>query len=308
MATRAGGVLSSAFVYHLSMPLTHTVSTPCFPHVYITAPATPRGAGLQGVVEARTLADARGRRYTVALLARRSRLHPGMRYIARGLNALASPGNEIECEQLVWAAEPRLKTPAASPSHEPYPDAGAPPAPAPKASASEARSKGSEPGGGFHDGGAADAGGVGAEGETPGASEVGGSGGRVRWSSFLWRRGTVPIWWGVELRSGGVGEANIVVSPNRPYRGVRRCAVVSCADSHCAVASTLVSLPCSTVHLIGRGAALRRHQRGNHPACLQGYTELWHAVTPSSSLQVLLEAAEALCAQLRARSALSLLL
>lgn len=235
-----------------------------FPHVHIhtTACATQRGAGPQGVVEARTLADARGRRFTVVLLARRSRLHPGMRYIARGLNALASPGNEIECEQLVWAAEPRVKIPATNPSHEPYADAGARPPPAPKASASEARVKGSEPGGEPRDGDAADAGGNGAEGEPPGASDVGASGGRVRWSSFLWRRGTVPIWWGVELRSGGVGEANIVVSPNRPYRGVRRCAAVSCADSHCTVASTLVSLSLSTVHVIGRGAAPGRHQRG----------------------------------------------
>ncbi len=39
-------------------------------------------------------------RYTLVLFSRRSRLHPGMRYIARGLNSLASPGNEIECEQV----------------------------------------------------------------------------------------------------------------------------------------------------------------------------------------------------------------
>lgn len=40
----------------------------------------------------------------LVLFSRRSRLHPGTRYIARGLNNLASPGNEIECEQV------RLKT------------------------------------------------------------------------------------------------------------------------------------------------------------------------------------------------------
>ena len=55
---------------------------------------------VQGVVEARQLKDREGQPYTLALFARRSRLHPGMRYIARGLNALASPGNEIECEQV----------------------------------------------------------------------------------------------------------------------------------------------------------------------------------------------------------------
>ena len=55
---------------------------------------------LQGVVESRTLEDNRGIKYTMVLFSRRSRLHPGMRYIARGLNSLASPGNEIECEQV----------------------------------------------------------------------------------------------------------------------------------------------------------------------------------------------------------------
>ena len=55
---------------------------------------------VQGVVESRTLEDNGGARYTLVLFSRRSRLHPGMRYIARGLNGLASPGNEIECEQV----------------------------------------------------------------------------------------------------------------------------------------------------------------------------------------------------------------
>ena len=37
---------------------------------------------LQGVVESRTLEDNRGLKYTMVLFSRRSRLHPGMRYIA----------------------------------------------------------------------------------------------------------------------------------------------------------------------------------------------------------------------------------
>ena len=36
------------------------------------------------------------------MFGRRSRLHPGTRYLARGLNAAAAPGNEVEMEQLVW--------------------------------------------------------------------------------------------------------------------------------------------------------------------------------------------------------------
>ena len=101
-----------------------------------------------------------GQKYTLALLARRSCLHPGMRYIARGLNSLGSPGNEIECEQIVWTQPASLESP-------------------------------------------------------------------LRWSSYVWRRGTVPIWWGVELKSGGVGEATIVIPSPTPYRGTRRCVVTN---------------------------------------------------------------------------------
>ena len=32
----------------------------------------------------------------------------------------------------------------------------------------------------------------------------------------------MPIWWGVEIKSGGVGEATIVVSNAKPYRGTKR--------------------------------------------------------------------------------------
>lgn len=52
------------------------------------------------MVESRLLEDASSARYMIILFSRRSRLHPGTRYIARGLNGLASPGNEIECEQV----------------------------------------------------------------------------------------------------------------------------------------------------------------------------------------------------------------
>ena len=37
------------------------------------------------------------------------------------------------------------------------------------------------------------------------------------WSSYVWRRGTVPIWWGQEIKSS-VSEAEIYVS-ERPYEG-----------------------------------------------------------------------------------------
>jgi hypothetical protein len=114
----------------------------------------------QGLVECRLLNDALGARFALTLVARRGRLHPGTRYIARGLNdgASASPGNEVECEQLVYRLHGRV--------------------------------------------------GAGAPAEQPAQA----------WSSVLWRRGTVPIHWGQEIRST-VGEAEMYVSAAAPYAG-----------------------------------------------------------------------------------------
>ena len=95
---------------------------------------------------------------TLTLLTRASTLHAGTRYLARGLNAAASPGNEVEAEQVLWCDD----------------------------------------GGG------------------------GNTAGRVRFASWVWRRGTVPVWWSVALKGGGVGEAAIEVAPRAPYRGTRR--------------------------------------------------------------------------------------
>jgi hypothetical protein len=110
---------------------------------------------VQGLAECRVLADAAGTRFAVALLARRSRLHPGTRYLARGLNDVAAPGNEVECEQLCWRV----------------PDAS----------------------------------------QAPEAAEA-------RWASHVWRRGTVPIRWGAEIKNT-VGEAEIYVAAREPYDG-----------------------------------------------------------------------------------------
>ncbi len=46
--------------------------------------------------------DYDGRRFSYCLVARKARLHVGPRYKARGLNDHAAPGNELECEQVVW--------------------------------------------------------------------------------------------------------------------------------------------------------------------------------------------------------------
>ncbi|GJS75716.1 probable phosphoinositide phosphatase SAC9 [Tanacetum coccineum] len=108
---------------------------------------------LQGFVEYRTFGTAGQQEGIVALIARRSRLHPGTRYLARGLNSCYSTGNEIECEQLVWV---------------------------PKR-----------------------------------------SGQNVPFNTYVWRRGTIPIWWGAELKMTAA-EAAIYVSDRDPYRGSAR--------------------------------------------------------------------------------------
>lgn len=106
---------------------------------------------LQGFAEYRTFEDSNQQEIAVSLTARRSRIHPGTRYLARGLNAACSTGNEVECEQLVWV----LRIPA---------------------------------------------------------------GRSIPFSMYLWRRGTVPIWWGAELKLTAA-EAEIYISSQDPYRG-----------------------------------------------------------------------------------------
>ncbi|CAN6468275.1 unnamed protein product [Victoria cruziana] len=105
---------------------------------------------LQGFAESRYFGVSNQRELAVALTARRSKLHPGTRYIARGLNACFSTGNEVECEQLVWVSR--------------------------------------------------------------------NAGQNVPFSSYIWRRGTIPIWWGAELKMTAA-EAEIYVDSKNPYRG-----------------------------------------------------------------------------------------
>eukprot|EP00210_Caulerpa_lentillifera_P002977 g2842.t1 len=59
-------------------------------------------AVMEGTAETRRHKDSLGNSFQLVLLSRRSRLNPGTRYIARGLNEASEPGNEIECEQIVW--------------------------------------------------------------------------------------------------------------------------------------------------------------------------------------------------------------
>ncbi|XP_022722019.1 probable phosphoinositide phosphatase SAC9 isoform X4 [Durio zibethinus] len=105
---------------------------------------------LQGFAESRSFGSSGQVEGIVALTARRSRLHPGTRYLARGINSCFSTGNEVECEQLVWV---------------------------PKR-----------------------------------------AGQSVPFNTYIWRRGTIPIWWGAELKITAA-EAEIYVSDWEPYKG-----------------------------------------------------------------------------------------
>ncbi|EFN60062.1 hypothetical protein CHLNCDRAFT_133330 [Chlorella variabilis] len=130
---------------------------------------------LQGAVECSTLAHpGGGRRFSMCLVSRRSRRHPGTRYIARGLNSMAGPGNEIECELLTWTHPEQQYYAATS----------------------------------YGGGTASLAGGLGAGGEA------------LKWARVVWRRGTVPIWWGVQLQSLAQGlQAEVYVREEHPYQG-----------------------------------------------------------------------------------------
>ncbi|KAH9602590.1 hypothetical protein KSS87_021997, partial [Heliosperma pusillum] len=105
---------------------------------------------LQGFAECRTFGSLGQQEGIVALIARRSRLHPGTRYLARGLNSCFGAGNEVECEQLVWAPKKTSQS--------------------------------------------------------------------VPFSTYIWRRGSIPIWWGAELKMTAA-EAEIYVAEHDPYRG-----------------------------------------------------------------------------------------
>eukprot|EP00892_Ulva_mutabilis_P001530 jgi/Ulvmu1/11378/UM075_0040.1 len=138
-------------------PSAAPASVPCWEYVwncYLTQPLRRVGLPnvaphmLQGLAERRSLPDFTGKLFDVVLFARRSRLHAGTRYKARGLNALSAPANEIECEQII-----------------------------------------------LMDG--------------------------TQWSSYVWRRGSVPLRWSQTVKPNGVGTA-IAVESQRTFEGSRR--------------------------------------------------------------------------------------
>lgn len=88
----------------------------------------------------------------VGLITRKSRINPGTRYTARGLNKEGGPGNEGECELIMWTKD---------------------------------------------------------------------SSGDVHWMSYVWRRGTVPVWWRTTLKSS-VSGPDIEVRGDEPFQGCEK--------------------------------------------------------------------------------------
>jgi hypothetical protein len=41
----------------------------------------------------------------------------------------------------------------------------------------------------------------------------------IPWSRYTWRRGSVPLWWGVHMRNNGLGEAEIKIKEHRTFKG-----------------------------------------------------------------------------------------
>ena len=128
---------------------------------------------IQGLVEHRELCDLKGKPFQLCVFGKRSSLHPGTRYLARGLNELGAPGNEVEMEQIVWCD--------ASVGCSPEADQGV----SETVTAVEARESSNQ---------------------------------SIKWSSYVWRRGSVPISWAQEIKQA-YGEAEIQVSKENPYRG-----------------------------------------------------------------------------------------
>jgi hypothetical protein len=161
---------------------------------------------LQGLAESRRLRDLKDREYRVAVFGRRSSAHPGTRYLARGLNDAAAPGNEVEMEQIVWVREAEEETKGTTQND---------------ADASKHVSK--EDDASMNEVSADDRDVAKTERAQSGTSAASStrrdvSRDSARWSSYVWRRGSVPIRWRQEIKQS-IGDAEIFVSDENPYRG-----------------------------------------------------------------------------------------
>ncbi|KAG6479212.1 hypothetical protein ZIOFF_062673 [Zingiber officinale] len=149
---------------------------------------------LQGFAECRNFGGTSQQMGTVALIARRSRLHPGTRYLARGLNACCSTDNCFNFIVYLYEIPGGLLCfmflSSASDGTLYYTWILA---------LTDILLVGNE---------------IECEQLVWVPRQAGQS---VTFSSYRWRRGTIPIWWGADLKIAT--EAEIYVSAKDPYRG-----------------------------------------------------------------------------------------
>ena len=120
---------------------------------------------IQGLAECREIlvdaTDPKKGSWHFAVFGKRSRLHPGTRFLARGINEDGNPGNEVEMEQMVWRSS--------------------------------------------------------------NGNSSGRNSGRKKtiWTSYVWRRGSVPLRWKQEIKQT-VGDAQIEVETKDTYKNAER--------------------------------------------------------------------------------------
>ncbi len=119
---------------------------------------------VQGLAECREILvdanDPKKGSWHFAVFGKRSRLHPGTRFLARGINEDGNPGNEVEMEQMVWRSNNHSIN-----------------------TSSNSR--------------------------------------KTIWTSYVWRRGSVPLRWKQEIKQT-VGDAQIEVETKDTYKNAER--------------------------------------------------------------------------------------
>eukprot|EP01064_Diplonema_japonicum_P013341 TRINITY_DN20883_c0_g1_i1.p1 TRINITY_DN20883_c0_g1~~TRINITY_DN20883_c0_g1_i1.p1 ORF type:complete len:1078 (+),score=227.45 TRINITY_DN20883_c0_g1_i1:99-3332(+) len=172
---------------------------------------------LQGYAVSKQLPADDGKREYVCLIAKKSRQHPGSRYIARGLNSESAPANEVECQMLMWrevdGMVERQKAPKRTAADEKRDrelfdmlvsgdDSSSCRSESSSASSCASECNGPSLGSSHSE-----------------SSRRKGAPAHALWASYLWRRGTIPLHWSSELNGKAhIGKAAIVLQSD-PHKG-----------------------------------------------------------------------------------------
>lgn len=137
------------------------------------------------MAESRELEDFDGRGFSYCLISRKCRLHVGPRYKARGLNEMADPGASASCCHCQQASS---RVEQVSRFTHACARTNTPPLTGNEIECEQIVWRHTEAGK-----------------PTP-------------WSRYTWRRGSVPLWWTVTIRNGGMGEAEIRIRNTNTFR------------------------------------------------------------------------------------------